>query len=120
MDSNARPKMSMSNRAKQFAPFDALKGFQEALRKKEKTPIPKKELAEEKARKKRGRGIALLVASVIPIFLGALMDELWFMWTNDAFAMIGVGIMFVMIGTGVYDLVTAGAQKQAVCELLKE
>ena len=49
MDSNARPKMSMSNRAKQFAPFDALKGFQEALRKKEKMPVPKKELAEEKA-----------------------------------------------------------------------
>ena len=49
MDSNARPKMSMSNRAKQFAPFDALKGFQEALRKKEKMPVPQKELAEEKA-----------------------------------------------------------------------
>ena len=39
----------MANRAKQFAPFDALKGFQEALRKKEKMPIPRKELAEEKA-----------------------------------------------------------------------
>ncbi len=49
MDSNARPKMSMANRAKQFAPFDALKGFQEALRKKEKMPIPRKELADEKA-----------------------------------------------------------------------
>lgn len=49
MDSNARPKMSMSNRAKQFVPFDALKGFQEALRKKEKMPVPRKELAEEKA-----------------------------------------------------------------------
>lgn len=49
MDSNARSKMSMSNRAKQFVPFDALKGFQEALRKKEKMPVPRKELAEEKA-----------------------------------------------------------------------
>lgn len=49
MDSNARPKMSMSNRAKQFVPFDALKGFQEALRKKENMPVPRKELAEEKA-----------------------------------------------------------------------
>lgn len=39
----------MANRAKQFAPFDALKGFQEALRKKEKMPIPRKELADEKA-----------------------------------------------------------------------
>ena len=39
----------MSNRAKQFVPFDALKGFQETLRKKEKMPVPRKELAEEKA-----------------------------------------------------------------------
>ena len=31
-------------RAKQFLPFDALKGFQEALRKKEIEYIPKKEL----------------------------------------------------------------------------
>lgn len=39
----------MSNRAKQFVPFDALKGFQEALRKKEKMPVSRKELAEEQA-----------------------------------------------------------------------
>ncbi len=34
-------------RAKQFLPFDALKGFQEALRKKEIEYIPKKELSED-------------------------------------------------------------------------
>ena len=32
MDSDKRPKMTISNRAKQFAPFDALKGFREALK----------------------------------------------------------------------------------------
>lgn len=31
-----RTKMKQSERAKQFAPFDALKGLQESLRKKEK------------------------------------------------------------------------------------
>lgn len=34
-------------RAKQFLPFDALNGLQEALRKKEIEYIPKKELSEE-------------------------------------------------------------------------
>ena len=51
MDSDKRPKMSMSNRAKQFAPFDALKGFREALKEKEKIKIEKKELSEDKIRK---------------------------------------------------------------------
>ena len=39
--------MSNLDRAKQFLPFDALKGFQEALREKEKITIDKKELSEE-------------------------------------------------------------------------
>ena len=50
MDSNKRPKMSISNRAKQFAPFDALKGFREALKAKEKIKMDKKELSEERAK----------------------------------------------------------------------
>lgn len=47
MDNKTRTKMSMANRAKQFAPFDALKGFREALRSKEKIRIDKKELSED-------------------------------------------------------------------------
>jgi len=35
------------NRAKQFLPFDALKGFQEALREKEREFEEKRELSEE-------------------------------------------------------------------------
>lgn len=42
-----RPKMSREERAKQFMPFAALKGYPEALRKKEKIVVPKKELSEE-------------------------------------------------------------------------
>ena len=40
--------MLPSERAKQFMPFAALKGLPEALAEKEKNPVPKKELTEEK------------------------------------------------------------------------
>lgn len=38
-----------ADRAKQFAPFDALKGFREALREKERVLVPKAELSQEQA-----------------------------------------------------------------------
>ena len=44
---NIHPKMDRENRAKQFMPFDALKGFREALEEKEKVIVPKRELSEE-------------------------------------------------------------------------
>lgn len=42
-----RPKMDRQERAKQFMPFAALKGYDEALREKEKIVVPKIELSEE-------------------------------------------------------------------------
>lgn len=39
--------MDREERAKQFMPFAALKGYPEALRKKEKLAVDKKELSEE-------------------------------------------------------------------------
>lgn len=42
-----RAKMDRAARAKQFMPFAALKGFEEALRAKEKIVVPKAELSEE-------------------------------------------------------------------------
>jgi len=41
-------KERMENRAKQFIPFAALKGYEEALRAKEKIVVEKIELSEEK------------------------------------------------------------------------
>lgn len=41
-----RAKMDRADRAKQFMPFDALKGFREALKEKEKICVPKIELTE--------------------------------------------------------------------------
>lgn len=44
-----RAKMSREERAKQFMPFAALKGYPDALRKKEKIVVPKVQLSEEAA-----------------------------------------------------------------------
>ena len=44
-----RTKMSRQERAKQFMPFAALKGYSEALRKKEKVVVPRAEVSEEYA-----------------------------------------------------------------------
>lgn len=47
MASKERLKMKQSDRAKQFAPFAALKGFEEALRSKEKVVVRHHSLSEE-------------------------------------------------------------------------
>ncbi len=47
MENKKRPKMSRLDRAKQFAPFAALKGFEEALAKKEEE-IRRKQEEEKK------------------------------------------------------------------------
>lgn len=49
MAPKARAPMPRENRAKQFMPFAALKGLPEALRKKEKIRVPRKEIPEDKA-----------------------------------------------------------------------
>ncbi len=46
-----REKMPVSQRAKQFAPFAALKGFEEAIKKKEKIFLPKIDFSDEMAQK---------------------------------------------------------------------
>ncbi|MBQ1989036.1 MAG: YolD-like family protein, partial [Clostridia bacterium] len=46
---NNRAKMPPLQRAKQFAPFDALTGLRIALKEKEKIRVPKKIISEDKA-----------------------------------------------------------------------
>ncbi len=48
MASNLYPKMDRSNRAKQFMPFDALKGLREALIEMERLVVSKRELSKER------------------------------------------------------------------------
>ena len=49
MASKPKQRMSVSDRAKQFMPFSALKGLDEALAAKERQIVGKKELSEDKA-----------------------------------------------------------------------
>ena len=44
-----RAKMPRSQRAKQFAPFDALVGLRAALKEKEKIRVPRKEISDDMA-----------------------------------------------------------------------
>ncbi len=48
MGNKVYPKMDRENRAKQFMPFDALKGFREALAEKERLTASKRKLSEER------------------------------------------------------------------------
>ena len=49
MPSKPKQKMPIEERAKQFMPFSALKGLEEALASKEKIIVPKKELTQDYA-----------------------------------------------------------------------
>lgn len=49
MSSKPKHKMPIEERAKQFMPFSALKGLEEALAEKEKIVVPKIELSEDSA-----------------------------------------------------------------------
>ncbi len=44
---NKRGKMDRESRAKQFMPFDALRGFREAIEEREQIIVPKRDLSEE-------------------------------------------------------------------------
>lgn len=69
---------------------------------------------EEKARKRKGRGVVLCVMSVIPLFLGAMIDEMIY---SDAGSLFGVAGMFLMIAAGVYELVMADGEKTTMKRL---
>ena len=68
-----RPKMSREDRAKQFMPFAALKGYPEALRKKEKIVVPRAEVSEEYAEvlDMRAKRLVLSLAALVPVFQAA-------------------------------------------------
>ena len=71
---------------------------------------------EGNVRRRNGKGVALIVTSVIPIVLGAALSELW--W-SEGWTILGVAGMFPMIGAGVYELVMADGEKKTISRLLK-
>ena len=74
-----------------------------------------REAMEEKARRRRGKGIAILVGSIIPLFIGAAFTGLWY---EDFWTIMGLAGMFVMIGSGVYELVMAKGERKTIKKLL--
>lgn len=52
-------------------------------------------------------GVMMCTACVTPVLLGAGLAELFFSFTSDVLAMLGVAGMFGMIGTGVYTMTSA-------------
>lgn len=76
-----------------------------------------REGVEAKARKRYGKGIAVLVTCVVPIFLGAALSEMWY---SDGWGIMGVAGMFAMIGAGVYELVMADGEKKTMKRLLDQ
>lgn len=74
------------------------------------------EEAEDKARKRTGKGVAVIVMSIIPMLIGAALSEIWY---TDAFPMFGLAGMFLMIGAGVYELIMTDGEKKSIKRLLK-
>lgn len=74
-----------------------------------------REEVEDKARRRRGRGVALIVASLMPLFAGAALSEIWY---SDGFPLLGLAGMFLMIGAGVYQLVMADGETKTMKRLL--
>ena len=62
-----RPKMSREERAKQFMPFAALKGYPEALRKKEKIIVPRVQLTEDYAEELDRRLKQICVRDIVTV-----------------------------------------------------
>ena len=60
--------MNREERAKQFMPFGALKGYPEALKRREKKPLPRRELSEESLEElnRRQSGDLILFSRGIP------------------------------------------------------
>lgn len=74
-----------------------------------------REEAEERASRRRGKGIAMLVTCIMPLLVGAALDTMW----NNGFApVLGLAPMFIMIGTGVYELIMADGEPKTLSRLM--
>ena len=67
MPSKPKQKMPIEERAKQFMPFSALKGLEEALSSKEKIIVPKKELTQDYAEELNLKLKSLKAGSIITV-----------------------------------------------------
>lgn len=75
------------------------------------------EQMEAKVRRRRGKGIALIISSLGPVLAGAALSEVWY---SDFWPILGDAGMFVMIGAGVYELIMADGERKTIKRLLDE
>lgn len=73
------------------------------------------ELTEQKARRRRGKGMALLVTCVMPMFLGVGLAGLG---GGNFWPLLGMTGLFLMIGGGVYEFMMGDAEKKVLRRLL--
>ena len=80
-----------------------------------------RELVDQRARSRRGKGIAMIVLCLMPVLLGIAVDEilLWRMGSESG-TMLGVMGMFLQIAAGVYELVMADGEKKTMKRLLDQ
>jgi hypothetical protein len=74
--------MPASQRAKQFAPFDAVVGLRQALKEKEKIRIPKKELSEDAIEELNRKLKRLEIGQTITIIWYDFLEENYSKTTN--------------------------------------
>jgi len=73
--------MANSDRARQFMPFDALKGLKEEIRKREKIKVPKKELSPD--------GVEMLEYKLQQVKKGMMIKVIYFA-NNEYLALEGM------------------------------
>lgn len=73
------------------------------------------ELTSQKARRRRAKGITMLVTCVVPMFMGIMLEEMWY---TDAWPLFGLAGMFAMIGAGVYEVVMGWNEEKTMKRLL--
>jgi len=70
------------------------------------------------ARGRKGRGVVLIITSLLPVLAGAALDEFLWQLAGEGFSSLGVAGMFLMIAAGVYELVMASGEKKMLKRLL--
>lgn len=75
------------------------------------------ELTSQKARRRRAKGITMVVTCMVPMFVGVMLQEMWY---TDAWPLLGMAGMFAMIGAGVYEIVVSKNEEKMIKRLLKE
>ena len=73
------------------------------------------ETVKEKAKKRRGIGVLLMVISILPVILSNVLAE---MFLEDAWLLAGVSGMLVMVAIGIYQICMGQGERKTMNNLL--